>query len=144
MQDTEEYRLPNLRQYIGIEFVDRGRDPVRDGGVDCWGLARMVGREFGYDFPDFFVSCDDESGVGAIMWSETDDKPRWERLDGPEPGAVVLFSTSQAYPQLMTHAGVCISDKEFIHTYRAHKSAKCRLKNPMFKDIIGGYWRWRG
>lgn len=41
-------------RYVGIPYVEAGRDPVADGGVDCWGLLALIWREqFGVDSPAY-------------------------------------------------------------------------------------------
>jgi cell wall-associated NlpC family hydrolase len=136
---------PRLSALIGIPFVDGGRDPKRDGGVDCWGLTILAARVLGITLPDWpGVSCDASGEVGAIMGTEAADEARWMRLDAPEPGAVALFATSPEYPRLMTHAGCCIGGQYFLHTMRRHSSVAARLDNSRWKNALRGLWRWVG
>lgn len=136
---------PRLSALIGIPFVDGGRDPKRDGGVDCWGLTMLAARVLGITLPDWpGVSCDASGEVGAIMGTEAADEARWMRLDAPEPGAVALFRSDPNYPDKLTHAGVCIGGIWFLHTQRKHFSVKARFDNPRWRLALGGIWRWVG
>lgn len=130
---------------IGIPFVDGGRDPGRDGGVDCWGLVMLAGLALGITFPDWpGVSCDDSASVGAIMGMESMTPERWTPLDKPEIGAVILFKTDPDYPEVLNHAGICIGGPWFLHTQRKHHSLRARLDNPRWRLALGGIWRWNG
>lgn len=134
-----------LRALIGTPFVDGGRDPAVDGGLDCWGLSILAARVFGIELPDWRgISCDDGAAVGAIMGTIAFDPTRWLRLEHPEPGAVALFRSDPYNPRLCTHAGVCVGDGKVIHTYREHKAIIARLSNPHLSRICAGYWRWIG
>ena len=61
MQDGEGYGLRNLKKYIGVPFLDGGRDP--SVGLDCWGLFLLVEKEFGISVPDFTIPCDDAESI---------------------------------------------------------------------------------
>lgn len=37
---------------VGIDFVAGGTDPDRDGGVDCYGAARLALRLYGVELPE--------------------------------------------------------------------------------------------
>lgn len=134
-----------IRGLMGLKFVDGGRDPIKDGGVDCWGLAILAANVFGIMLPDWRgISCDDGARVGAVMGLEASDESRWLRLDKPEPGAVALFRSVAEHPDLCTHAGVCLDDRRIIHTYREHRAVIARLSNPHLSRICAGVWRWIG
>ncbi len=132
---------PALAALVGIPFVDSGRDPARDGGVDCWGLAILVGRVFGLEFPDFLVSCEDISTVAEIMTAEI-SSPRWVACEKAGPGRVLTFATDPKYPQVHNHVGVGIGGEWFIHTFRRHHSVKMRLDRKFWARKVLGVYEW--
>ena len=41
-----------VEQYVGIPYVAEGADIARDGGLDCWGLIKLIWRErYGIELP---------------------------------------------------------------------------------------------
>ena len=94
--------LTTLDRYNDIPWVDGGRDVQRDGGLDCWGLARKVVLDLNNaDLPE------DNSEAFARM-GELAQVVEAEAL---QPGDIVLMQRDQ-------HVGVCIGDR-VIHTSRS-------------------------
>jgi cell wall-associated NlpC family hydrolase len=130
-----------LHDLIGIPFVNRGRDPKI--GLDCFGLAREAMRLFGYDIPDFDVSCFDVPSIHAIY-----DKQRarwaWQKVDSPEPGDLIVMYLDPRYPDQVSHVGVCIGNGRAIHTLIKRESHLIRLDDPYWKIQCREFYRWAG
>ncbi|MGH7132698.1 MAG: NlpC/P60 family protein [Phycisphaerales bacterium] len=104
----------DLSDLINLKFVDRGLDPVRDGGVDCWGLARLACRRLvGITLPE--DPAEALMGEGELVTTCVVGEPR--------PGDILLFNTGGGNKKrgnetlsdgLGLHVGVCIDRARFI------------------------------
>ena len=76
----------DLQDLIGVPYVACGRDIAKDGGLDCWGLVRVVYHGVGKGLlPEFLI---DEKELKSAMFQHEMESATWERLLKPEPFAV--------------------------------------------------------
>ena len=128
-----------MRNLIGIPFVDGGRDPKT--GLDCWGMVMLTARYFGYDLPDFKISCFDSLNIGAKMTSEM-QASRWQKLDKPIPGCIVAMAIHPEMPGVVNHVGVYIGKDSFVHAMERTSSIKTSIHDPYWKNKIKGFYKW--
>jgi cell wall-associated NlpC family hydrolase len=131
--------LPDLSQFrdlIGVPFVDGGRTL---NGADCWGLARLALKRFGYEVPDFTVSCFNSAAINGIYEAE---KERWRCVEEPEPGCVVAMRIDPRVPDAVQHIGVYLGNGRFLHTLKKRESHLVRLDDPYWKGRIAGFYKW--
>ena len=130
--------MHSLKKYIGVPFLDGGRDP--SVGLDCWGLFLLVEKEFGISVPDFTIYCDDAESISSTFGSET--VWRWEEIEKPEPGCGVAMAIKAKMPGYVQHFGVYIGHGKFIHTLRGIGSCISSVNDPAWKKRIKGFYRW--
>jgi len=132
--------------YIGIPFVDRGRDRK---GCDCWGLKRMIlAEQFGVDVPsydDAYFSTVDPAELRRV-YEEEEHSGKWIEVmrgyDKPgdeRPGDVVLMRMS-GQP---THVGVVIAKGVMLHTEKDVNSATANIDGFTWKNRVIGIYRHR-
>jgi cell wall-associated NlpC family hydrolase len=131
--------LPELRDLIGIPFLQNGRNPAI--GLDCWGLCREVLKRFGLDVPDFPQAVYDAIEIDARFSGET-RTGRWEKIDAPVPGCVVAMAIDPDLPQAITHLGVYIGAGRVLHTINKLNSSLFRTDDRFWGRKIRGYYRW--
>jgi cell wall-associated NlpC family hydrolase len=93
---------PWAAQYIGLRFVEHGRD--RDG-VDCWGLHRLVLQEvFGCECPSFdtgYAGCG-RRDVGEIASLIASGKAGWHVVaEAPSDGSLCTLGAERAGDSLL-------------------------------------------
>jgi cell wall-associated NlpC family hydrolase len=132
--------MQNISDYIGIPFVNGGRDK---NGADCWGLARQVWKCLtGNELPDYVISC-----MNSLKISEQidTDLPKWERVEGEPPvPSIMIIRFDMNHPKRCNHIGVYIGEGMFIHTRRGANSCIERIDSPLWKSRIEGYYIPRG
>jgi cell wall-associated NlpC family hydrolase len=128
--------MTDLRELVGIPFVDGGRTVQ---GADCWGLARLALNRFGYDVPDFTVSCFNSAAINGIYEAE---KARWERVEQPEPGCVIAMRIDPRMPDAVQHIGVYLGAGRILHTLKKRESHIVRMDDPYWKGRIVACYRW--
>lgn len=127
----------DISDLLSVPFVDRGRDL---NGLDCWGLVMVVMKKFGYDYPDFDISCkDSQSASDSRKNSFLENK---FRLVKAQPGSVVGLYLDRTAPTLVAHFGVCLDHRKFIHILETRGVLVSDLQHPFFKNIIAGYYQW--
>lgn len=97
--------------YIGIPFLERGRDR---SGCDCWGLVRLVLAErFGVELPSYAGDYETVKDHGRLADLVGRHEPAWLRVDpGPErPGDIVLLRLRG----LPIHVGVVAARGWMLH-----------------------------
>ncbi len=89
-------------KYIGIPFLDKGRDT---NGIDCWGLVRLVYKqEYNIDLPSFSTDYEaDDSERMRDLFAQY--KEGWEQIEEPTEGCIVLFNILG----VESHMGVAVS-----------------------------------
>jgi cell wall-associated NlpC family hydrolase len=104
--------------YIGIPFVARGADR---GGVDCYGLVRLVFRErLGIDLPSFaesYLTTRESADIAALL-SDARQSPEWAPI---APGTEREFDVALCrIGDFASHVAVVIGGGRMIHA--DHKS----------------------
>lgn len=92
---------------IGVPFEYGGRGPDK---FDCYGLIMELYRRSGVALPDF-KSPTVQAEIATLMAC---NNYLWERLEEPEPGAVILFRIGRFY----SHVGMYLGGDSFIHAYQ--------------------------
>jgi len=133
-----------VTSYIGIPFVDLGRD--RDG-CDCWGLVRLVLDEIsGLTLPLWMASeVEAAAAIGdqriSGNWRPVD--PGDERaLDVVEMSGATRIDDRFAWGSI--HVGVIIGAGWLLHTERATEAVIGRYREDQaLSRRIQGLWRHR-
>jgi cell wall-associated NlpC family hydrolase len=100
-----------IEKYIGLPFVDHGRD---FNGVDCWGLVRLVLKEEkGIDVPTYGdTSALDLTLVSHIVKREAFIEP-WIAVT---PNAVRPFDVAVMYRRNdPIHVGIMVMENYVLH-----------------------------
>lgn len=125
----------SLDRFVGIPFVDRGRD---FDGVDCWGLVRLVyDRAFGIRLPCFSESY--ESANDRRMVADLIDEGRgspWRPVIVPKTGDVAVIRRGG----LPTHVGVVVGYR-LLHADRGAASSLVPLDHVRIRRRLAGYYR---
>ena len=88
---------------VGVPFQVGGRS--RDGGFDCWGLAREVFSRYGIALPEWVADAVTERRSG-----------RWQEVDlSATPPLAVLMSMR---PPWVDHVAVYIGDGQIVHALK--------------------------
>jgi len=134
----------DLNKFIGCPFLNRGRgepDPVTQKPFyDCYGLFMAIYREYGIDLPDFRISC---FATDEIRQQFEKEVGKWENLITPEVPCAVALATDPNYPGVVRHFGVYIGHGKFIHTLRKTGSVASTVYDPIWKNKIKGFYKWK-
>lgn len=107
----------DLQQYIGIPFLDHGRDRA---GCDCWGLMHLVyAEQMGiYGMPDLGDDYSDAYARGEVSeaiekttaeeWNFDVTNGLWQPLDA------MIFSRGG----VEAHVGMYVRPNEMLHVVR--------------------------
>lgn len=126
-------------RYIGLPFLERGRDR---GGLDCWGLVRLVmAEQFGRALPSFADgykavarAADVADVFGRVL-------PLWDPVPagGEEAGDVVVLRLRGA----PMHVGMVLGDRQMLHVERGIDSAIESYAGPRWAERVYGFYRYR-
>ncbi len=129
-----------LSDYIGIPFVDMGREPVIDGGLDCWGLVRYYyNRELGIKLPEYRISSLYDCDIQKLVNNEVNAKSKFEILDKPIENCIVTMKLGSEY---VNHTGIFVNNK-ILHTYKGTNSCLVFHDNPLWFSKIISYLRFK-
>jgi cell wall-associated NlpC family hydrolase len=132
-----------IRGYIGIPFIDGGRDMT---GCDCWGLIRLVYRlEAGIELPSYGeIAAADLLAVARSMRDDAFADP-WRRVtDEPRrPMDVVLMRRLGDGGKAPVHVGIMVDPKRMLHIVEAADSHTVPLDHPTVKPRILDFFRHR-
>ena len=128
----------DIRNLIGIPFVDGGRDPKV--GLDCWGLLVIAVGRYGHAVPNYEIDCHDTERISKQVISDIDG---WEKIEVPEPGCVVLMNLDPEMPSAIQHFGVCIGGGRFLHTLVKTGSCVSSVHDRFWMNKIRGYLSWK-
>lgn len=130
----------NTNKFIGIPFVDHGRDFK---GCDCWGLVTLVYKSFNVDLPDFNISCDDTNKIIKQVSITSSIETMFEQIEKPQEKCLVLMSTDPLYKGAINHIGVYVGNGRFLHTFRKTQSCIEKITHPFWKRKIKEFYIWK-
>lgn len=97
--------------YVGLPQLDHGRDR---GGVDCWGLFRLIYREqLGIELPSYagdYVDPQEHAEVSRIVNAE-ETTGVWRPVAGVAPFDLLLFRRGR----YRSHIGCAVDGRRMIH-----------------------------
>ncbi|WP_147125200.1 NlpC/P60 family protein [Shimia ponticola] len=124
------------REWIGTPYHHQASS--RGAGTDCLGLVLGVWRDLAGEIPA-------DVPAYTMDWAEPQqDEALWRaarehlrELDGPEPGAIVLFRMRDG--MVAKHLGVISSldpNLHFIHAYMRHGVIESPLSTPWQRRVV--------
>jgi len=120
-------------EYVGLPFVDGGRG---DGGVDCWGLVRLVyARELDVKLPGYGeISASELRALSAMMVAGAWSDPAWHPIDAPRAFdvAVMTFYGRRS----VGHVGVMIDGAAVLHIERQLNAAVVPLSHWTIRNRV--------
>lgn len=119
---TDQQFKKKLKEYIGIPYRKGG---MSKKGMDCSGFVRTVYTHFfGIDLPN--------SAGGQFGFSE------FKKIDAPEmqPGDLIFFANNKK--KRITHVGVYLSERQFIHASSSQGVTVSSLDNRYWKKRFVG------
>ncbi len=123
---------------LAVPFVRRGRDW---DGWDCWGLIWRAHREaLGVALPSYsarYDSTDDWAALDALIRAEIS---RYERLDAPRPGAVVLMRIGGRF----AHVGLVTRPGLMLHVLRGARTCREAYDGPVWAKRLDGFYAAAG
>ena len=123
-------------KYADLIYVVGGRDPERDGGVDCWGLLRLIyAQEYDIQLPGQTDVDADTDGIAEIM---AERREGWAPVTEPQAGDVVLFRIAGE----SMHIGMVTRPGWFVHARRAQGVTNERLDSVVWRHRIAGFFRY--
>jgi sulfur carrier protein ThiS len=125
----------NFEKYIGIPFLEKGRD---ESGVDCWGLVRLIYKqEYDIALPSFVEDYElsDDARIGELF---AQYKEGWTPLTQPTIGCVVIFRMFGTE----SHIGVVVDNSHFIHVREGRDSVIESLESGKWAKRIVGYYNY--
>ncbi|MGD9850100.1 MAG: C40 family peptidase [Nitrospirales bacterium] len=133
--------LPDwINDYIGIPFVDGGRDRA---GCDCYGLVRLVlAEQFAIDAPSYhedYRSADDRAGVADAL--EARRGGRWQEITEArmaQAGDVAVFRVGG----LPLHCGLLVSPDRMLHVAKGCETVVEPIDGPVWKNRLVGLYRY--
>jgi cell wall-associated NlpC family hydrolase len=122
-------------QYVGLPFKDLGRDR---GGLDCWGLVRLVlAEQFGitnlHDYSDRYTSDRDPAAADLVA----SERARWTAVTDPHPGDVAVFRVAGR----PWHVGLVVAPGVMLTTARGTGAVLDRLDAFRWLGRLDGYYR---
>lgn len=135
-------------KYIGIPFVDLGRDI---NGCDCWGLVRLIMfDECGIHLPSLHTQYLSEKSYVRVSeeinnqkkhecWTHVEEG-RQQTFDVVEMSCPIKVGGAWSFPPL--HVGILASPTWVIHTERSTGSRLSYLLGKVTASRVLGIWRY--
>lgn len=120
-------------KYIGIPYVVAGRSLERDGGLDCWGLVRVIFQDlFNFELPAYeSINTHLSVNQASEMLVNTPLYKNCEEVLEVQEGDLLLFNIV-GNP---LHIGYALSSTHMIHADRKTGST--------VENFRGKKWRTR-
>lgn len=133
--------------YVGLPFLDRGRDRA---GLDCWGLVRLVFAEKrGITLPDFSeISAHDARRVAEAIAAECETDSWLSVMRGAEQEFDVvvmrgpIFAANGKAYGVARHMGVVTDDRRILHIEEGIDAVCIPLRSQSVKDRIMKVYRY--
>ena len=125
-----------LHDILLAQFGEDGEGPKE---YNCWNLCREVYRRFGLRLPKYSDYIAVISQRDLLIKTIKDDD--FVLISEPEVPCIV---TLQLAPRMITHIGVVIDKRRFIHVRKQSGVAVERLDNRIWKKRIEGFYRYAG
>lgn len=125
--------------YIGLRFKEHGRDI---GGVDCWGLVRLIlAEQFGIALPSYIREYDytlAQNQIGQLVKRESQ---KWRIIkQGEEVAGDVIVLRVRGEPM---HVGVVLGDNHMLHIESGINSVIENYKKPRWVNRVIGFYRYK-
>ena len=129
----------DIRDLVGTKFTPYGRTP--ESGFDCWGLVMYCYSLEGIELPDYTIDPMDSKSINKTARNEIN--ARWDRvaIDEVEYLDVVAIRLDPRANGFVTHAGLCLDEKDFIHAMEKTHTIISRLNHAYWKPTISGIYR---
>lgn len=126
----------NFHSLLAVQYVAGGRDVATDGGLDCWGLVRVVYHGLGKGLlPEYLI---DEKEMKHAMFEQETSSATWKQIAKPEAFCIALFLFNDGG----WHCGVVLPDKRrFIHCRKPRVMIE-RLDDATWHKLLKGYFRY--
>ena len=129
--------MQNLSSYIGLPFVEKGRDRA---GVDCWGLVAMALREhFSVEVPSYtedYTTTQEGAEIAALIGRESVSWPEVSLADAMPGDVLILRVMGRPW-----HCGLVIAPFYFLHAERGVGVVKERWDSLLWGRRIVGVHR---
>lgn len=128
-----------VNNYIGIDFVEHGRDHA---GCDCWGLIKLVLKEQ-YNIDNLIDLKKEEYNTWErekLSKIFKEEAKNWIEIKSPEAGDIVLLRMVG----MPVHVGVVIKPPWMLHCeYKKGTAIEC-YERAHWKNRIEGFYRHVG
>jgi cell wall-associated NlpC family hydrolase len=126
--------------YVGIPYVDRGRDRA---GCDCYGLVRLVLAELrGVELPSFVERYQTEADRAERARLIAGELEPWQPVEigAEQPFDGVLMRAGR----LLSHIGLVVAPGRLLHVSEGEDSRIDRYSVPPLSHRVAGFYRFRG
>ena len=122
-------------KYIGVPFVDGGRDLA---GFDCWGAIWLAYRERGIELPDYGeISALDLRRVAREIEG---GQEAWQPVETPREFDVVLLRLYNR--RWIGHVGLMVDGRRMLHTEKASAAVVVALDHYTVRNRVAGFRRF--
>ena len=123
--------------FIGLPYVEFGRDR---GGVDCWGLAKLVYAEIlGIELPSYierYTSPEERRELDALIHSVADGET-WVNTAHAATFDIAVFRRGH----MEAHVGVVVSPGLMLHTSAGDHSRLEHYSSGRWAHRLTGIYR---
>ncbi len=124
-------------RYVGLPWEPGAAGP---DAFDCWQLCVDAARElYGLEFPDVPYTEVTPEVVGEKA-TEQIGNGTWQRIDAPEPGAVIALSFP--VPGSVTHVGLMLEGNMVLHSERRAGASINPMHAVASVFYVEGIYKW--